>query len=245
LPVFASTACKAVAIHSSRQIRWYRSANRCFGWCMALRAKLRCVLVRSSIRVQDSLPQRVSADDWGSSPSSGSSPLRTTTAPPSHDDRISRRWPNRSARSAVVVPAFTRLPFVPGCRSPLCAHRVPAAPSVLLTWSSSWSPARRTGLWGCGGHPRIYWRLITSFPAVRSLQPSASRRSLHGHMAYLFGGEPVAQGQQIVGHRPERPNRLARLTLRARHDHTRHYSLLVHVQSTTALIQNVHTTPSL
>src|SRR5438094_5159611 len=96
-----------------------------------------------------------------------------------------------------------------------------------------------------GGHPRIYWRLITSFPAVRSLQPSASRRSLHGHMAYLFGGEPVAQGQQIVGHRPERPNRLARLTLRARHDHTRHYSLLVHVQSTTALIQNVHTTPSL
>src|SRR5207244_826931 len=120
-----------------------------------------------------------------------------------------------------------------------------ASPSGLRTGSSSWSPARRTGLWGGGGHPRIYWRLITSFPAVRSLQPSASRRSLHGHMAYLFGGEPVAQGQQIVGHRPERPNRLARLTLRARHDHTRHYSLLVHVQSTTALIQNVHTTPSL
>jgi hypothetical protein len=53
LPGLLSTFSSAFPSQSSRQIKWYKSPNLCFGCIWAFRAKLSCVLRISSIRLQN------------------------------------------------------------------------------------------------------------------------------------------------------------------------------------------------
>lgn len=53
LPGLLNTFSKAFCSQSSRQIKWYKSPNLCFGCVCAFRAKLSCVLRISSIRLQN------------------------------------------------------------------------------------------------------------------------------------------------------------------------------------------------
>jgi hypothetical protein len=67
--------------------------------------------------------------------------------------------------------------------------------------------------------------------------------ALHGHMGHAALRQPVAQGQQLLGRRPERAHLLGRLTREPRRDHARRGRPLVHVDPTAPLVQRLHLRP--
>jgi hypothetical protein len=66
---------------------------------------------------------------------------------------------------------------------------------------------------------------------------------LHRHVRHAETLQPVAQGEQVGGHRLEALDQLPAAALPPRHMHARGHAPLVHLEPATALVDALHRTP--